>query len=125
MKVEVSNGELLDKLSILEIKLDKIQDDVKLHNIRREKEILYPYCKILLNEEQVQNLYLELVSVNRKLWDVEDLLREKERNKIFDHEFIELARSVYFTNDDRAKIKKKINIITKSELVEEKSYKSY
>lgn len=125
MKVEVSNGELLDKLSILQIKLDKIEDSVKLHNIQHEEEVLRPYCQTLLDNEEVQRLYSELLSVNKKLWDIEDSIREKERNRTFDQEFIELARAVYFTNDDRAKIKKTINIVTQSELVEEKSYKSY
>lgn len=125
MKVEVSNGELLDKLSILQIKLDKIEDSVKLHNIQHEEEVLRPHCQTLLDNKEVQRLYSELLSVNKKLWDIEDSIREKERNQTFDKEFIELARAVYFTNDERAKIKKTINIVTQSELVEEKSYKSY
>lgn len=125
MKVEVSNGELLDKLSILEIKLDKIKDDVKLHNIRHEIEILRPHCQLLLTDDRIHLLFVELSYVNRRLWDVEDNLREKERNKTFDKEFVELARLVYFTNDERARIKKEINVISSSAIVEEKSYESY
>lgn len=125
MKVEVSNGELLDKLSILQIKLDKIKDDVKLRNVKREEEILRPYAQELLLNNLVKQLYSRLVDVNEKLWNVEDTLREKERAKLFDNEFIELARSVYFTNDERAHIKKEINTLTNSAVVEEKSYESY
>lgn len=125
MRIEVSDGELLDKLSILEIKLDKIQNSSKLHNVRSEETSLRPYAQILLDNADVQRLYTSLLSVNKKLWDIEDAIREKERNRQFDDEFVQLARSVYFTNDERADIKKAINLLTNSTLIEEKSYESY
>lgn len=122
MKVEVSNGEILDKLSILEIKLEKIKDENKLKNIQGEYNILKNTSKEIVFDT---NIYEKLLNVNNRLWNIEDKLREKERKKEFDTEFIELARSVYFTNDERADIKRKINIETKSKLIEEKSYKKY
>jgi len=125
MKVDISNGELLDKLSILEIKLDKIKNDVKLYNVRKEADILRPLCESLLRDEKVKLLYDELLRINTELWEVEDVLREKERLQTFDQLFVEYARSVYFTNDKRARIKKEINLLTNSELIEEKSYESY
>lgn len=125
MKVEVSTGEVLDKLSILELKKELISDKDKLINITKEYEILYQVTEKLLHDQEVTILYNKLLEVNRALWYIEDNLREKERYKEFDQEFIELARDVYFTNDKRAEIKKQINIITNSELVEEKSYEQY
>ena len=127
MLVEISNGELLDKITILEIKLTKIQDKEKLINIQKEFDILNPLCnelfKIYGGELQVH--YLALAEINGKLWDIEDWIRECEREKRFDKEFVELARSVYITNDQRCEIKKLINLTTSSGLVEEKSYKDY
>lgn len=127
MKIEISNGELLDKLTILEIKLAKIKDKEKLYNIQKEFDTLSPLAHKLFesNGGQLQNHYLELAEINGELWDIEDRIRDCEREKRFDKEFIELARSVYITNDRRAEIKKIINIITNSDLVEEKSYKDY
>jgi len=127
MKIEVSNGELLDKISILEIKLAKIKDKEKLVNIQKEFDELNPLCKKLFeqSDSQLQNHYLELANINGLLWDIEDWIREAEARKDFGPEFIQLARSVYTTNDRRSEMKKLINITTGSELVEEKSYEDY
>lgn len=127
MLVEISNGELLDKLTILEIKLAEIKDEAKLGNIQKEFDTLNPLVKELFdnNDGQLQNHYLELASINSQLWDIEDRIRECEKAKRFDKEFIELARSVYITNDKRSQIKKIINVTTGSNLVEEKSYEEY
>lgn len=125
MLVEVSNGELLDKFSILQIKLRKIVNSTKLHNIKKESSILEPLCNILFESNSVCEEYQTLLQINEALWDIEDAIREKERRQEFDSEFISLARSVYFTNDRRSEVKKKINLLTDSELTEEKSYESY
>ena len=127
MKIEVSNGELLDKISILELKLLKIEDKEKLINIQKEFDELNPLCQKLFKQfdGQLQNHYLELASINGLLWDIEDWIREAEARKDFGPEFIQLARSVYTTNDRRSEMKKLINITTGSELVEEKSYEDY
>ena len=127
MKIEVSNGELLDKISILELKMLKIEDEEKLINIKKEFEILNPLVIKLFEkyDGQLQNHYLELAKINGELWDIEDWIRDCEREKRFDKEFVELARSVYITNDKRCEVKKLINLMTSSELVEEKSYKKY
>ena len=127
MKIEVSNGELLDKISILELKLLKIEDKEKLINIQKEFDVLNPLCVELFEKfgGQLQNHYLELARINGLLWDIEDWIRDCEREKRFDKEFVELARSVYITNDKRSEVKKLINILTESGLVEEKSYKDY
>ena len=123
MKAEVSNGEILDKLSILEIKLDNVKDESKLENIGREHTALSLVASRI--PASPLELYNDLKSVNQELWDIEDRIRVKERNKEFDQEFIALARSVYQTNDKRAEIKKEINLHTGSNLVEEKSYENY
>ena len=127
MKIEVSNGELLDKISILELKMLKITDKEKLDNILTEFNSLNPLCVVLFEQfgSKLQKLYLQLAKVNSKLWDIEDWIRDCERENRFDKEFIELARSVYITNDERSKLKKEINILTESILTEEKSYKDY
>jgi len=127
MKVEISNGELLDKISILELKLLKIEDKEKLVNIQKEFDTLNPLVVDLFEKHdgQLQNHYLELAKINGELWDIEDWIRDCEREKRFDKEFVELARSVYITNDKRCEVKKIINLITSSGLVEEKSYKEY
>ena len=127
MQVEVSNGELLDKLSILEIKLNKIEDKEKLANVQKEFDTLNPLAKELFEnyEGDLQNHYLELSNINGQLWDIEDWIRDCEKRKDFGNEFIQLARSVYVTNDRRSEVKKIINTITGSELVEEKSYDDY
>ena len=127
MLVEVSNGELLDKISILELKLLKIEEEEKLVNVRKEYETLNPLVQELFenNDSDLENHYMELAKINGELWDIEDQIRDCEREKRFDKEFIELARSVYFTNDRRSEVKKIINVLTGSGLVEEKSYKDY
>lgn len=123
MKIEVSNGEIADKLSIIEIKLEKITDEDKLVNLRKEYIVLNVAMWRILDKKHP--LYKELVEINKKLWVIEDEIRNLESAGIFDQQFIELARSVYFTNDKRSEIKRQINDLTGSKLVEEKSYKSY
>ena len=127
MLVEVSNGELLDKISILELKMLKIEDIEKVANVMTEFDALNPLVIELFEKHdgQLQNHYLELAKINGELWDIEDWIRDCEREKRFDKEFVELARSVYITNDKRCEVKKLINILTSSGLVEEKSYKEY
>ena len=123
MKIEVSNGEVVDKLTILQIKMEMITDDEKLTNIRKEFELLRKAVKKIISIEDP--LYIQLLEVNKKLWKIEDKIRDLERNKNFGNEFIETARSVYFINDLRSKIKKDINNMTGSDLTEEKSYEDY
>jgi hypothetical protein len=124
MKVEVSNGEIVDKISILLIKVEKNKDSNKINNIDKELKQLLPYLdKIGISMEE--ELFKKLKKVNLKLWDIEDKLRKLESQKKFNNEFIELARQVYYTNDLRCVIKKEINIKTKSELIEEKFYNEY
>ena len=127
MKVEISIGELLDKISILEIKLLNIKDEKKSKNVYKELEVLNPYFQDLLDKYgiEIKGLYIKLSNINKTLWNIEDDIREKEKVEEFDEEFVELARSVYITNDQRAAVKKEINLLTKSELVEEKSYSDY
>ena len=124
MNIEVSIGEIVDKLSILNIKKDNITDEVKLENVNKEFIYLHEIVFTTLNVSHDDD-YLSLLDINRKLWDIEDRLRDKERDKVFDTEFIELARSVYITNDKRAELKKEINLKYGSLFVEEKSYKEY
>ncbi|MCX7543913.1 DUF6165 family protein [Marinicella sp. S6413] len=122
----ISVGELLDKVTILEIKKEKIKDPEKLKNVRHELSLLTSICEqenILTDEVKTQKEALK--KVNLTLWTIEDDIRIKEKKSEFDDAFIQLARSVYFQNDDRAAIKKQINLITGSELIEEKSYEDY
>lgn len=129
MKIEVSNGEILDKFTILEIKLQEIKDSTKLANVSKEYESLKPAVESIYNsvrdEAALTSLYRDLLNVNKTLWNIEDLIRDGERENNFGQDFIELARSVYYTNDDRAAVKKKINTLTGSSLTEEKSYQDY
>lgn len=125
MKIEVSIGEILDKISILEIKKARITSQEKLANINREFEELWPLYEQLVTTDEVAWKYFELKRTNEQLWEVEDDLRELEKEGNFEERFVHLARLVYITNDKRAKIKKEINLLTGSELVEEKSYKEY
>ena len=124
MKIEVSHGEIVDKLSILNIKKDNIMDEIKLININKEYLYLHEIVFSKLNISHDED-YVRLLEVNKKLWVIEDKIRGKEREKKFDDEFIELSRSVYHTNDFRSKIKKEINLKYGSEFVEEKSYNKY
>lgn len=125
VKVKISIGELLDKMTILEIKREKITDETKLEHIDHELAELAEVVDELNLLINVPDEVYALLQVNEQLWTIEDRIREKERLKEFDNEFIELARSVYITNDKRADIKKQINIKSNSELVEEKSYADY
>ena len=122
----VSLGEFLDKLTILEIKSERITDPEKLANVRRELETLRrTWAASEYAGREIEPEYSRLKSVNERLWEIEDAIREKERRQDFDEEFIRLARAVYFTNDERAALKKALNLRLGSELVEEKSYTDY
>ena len=119
----ISIGELVDKITILEIKKNKLQNS-KLENVLKELSFL----RKLMAKHQIEitdNLFTQLKEINLKLWNIEDQIRIKEKNKEFDNIFIELARSVYFTNDKRSEIKKRINRLSNSEITEEKSYAEY
>ena len=117
MKIEVSNGEIVDKFTILQIKLEKITDNEKLKFVQKEHTYLEKQVKqIGVRKEYIQKLY----AINRILWNIEDSIRLKEQKSEFDENFIQLARKVYITNDKRATIKKEINIVTKSEFHEVK-----
>ena len=123
INVPISVGELIDKITILEIKKDKLKN-VKLKNILKELSFLRAVLEknnILIPDE----IYFQLKSINLKLWDIEDKIRIKEKNKEFDNEFIKLARSVYLNNDRRSETKKELNIMFNSEIIEEKSYEKY
>lgn len=124
-KILVSNGEILDKFSILQIKQKNCADARQLYNINKEIAILAPLFDNLVNTPDISNLYNELYLINDKLWQIEDDIRTKERLQTFDNEFIELARSVYRTNDIRASLKKQINLLSRSALTEEKIYEKY
>lgn len=126
ISVPVSYGELLDKITILEIKSERISDPDKLANVRRELELLeQTWAEHPASSEDVSSERHRLKQINESLWEIEDQIRIKESNKAFDTEFVALARSVYVTNDDRAAVKKQINLRLGSELVEEKSYQQY
>jgi hypothetical protein len=125
MKIEVSNGEILDKLTILLIKRQEIQDPVKRNNIEKEYMVLLPLYDQLVTDEQTGKLFRDLHEVNKQLWQVEDELRWLENQQDFGALFIKHARSVYVLNDKRAEIKKEINVVTNSEITEEKSYEKY
>ena len=126
LQVPVSVGEVLDKITILQIKLAHISDANKRVNIQNELDALLPLVAgDGFTTDEMQGLMVELKSVNEALWNIEDDIRKKEAAKIFDAEFIKLARAVYVTNDKRAEIKKQINLATGSALIEEKSYESY
>ena len=121
--VPISIGELIDKITILEIKKDKLKN-LKLKNILKELSFL----RAVLEKNSIvipDQIFLQLKSINLTLWDIEDKIRIKEKNKEFDKEFIELARSVYLNNDRRSETKKELNIMFNSEIIEEKSYEKY
>ena len=126
IKIDISVGELLDKITILEIKSERISDADKLANVNKELDVLNRiWNDSSYSGSAIDNEKKELKKINESLWDIEDAIRDKERDKLFDEEFIELARAVYVTNDKRADVKKRINIAVGSELVEEKSYQQY
>jgi len=123
INVPISVGELIDKITILEIKKDKLKN-LKLKNILKELSFL----RAVLEKNSIfipDEIFFQLKSINLKLWDIEDKIRIKEKNKEFDNEFIELARSVYLNNDRRSETKKELNIMFNSEIIEEKSYEKY
>ena len=126
IKIELSVGELLDKISILQIKEERIVDPSKLENINKELDVLMSLWKdSAYSNNNLESETNELKAINEELWAIEDKIRDKERNRVFDKGFIELARAVYITNDKRADIKRIINSKTGSELIEEKSYSDY
>ena len=121
----ISLGELVDKISILMIKKKNISDSIKLQHVNKELDFLQKTLKKNISEDKINEFLLTLVNINSKLWDIEDDIRECEGKRLFDQTFIDLARSVYFTNDERAKVKNDINKTFGSELVEVKSYEEY
>ena len=123
--VPVSVGELIDKLSILHVKKIKVFNEEKLSFINKEFELLYNMSSGYFTDDEVLKLYRQLVEINTKLWEVEDELRILESSKNFDSSFIELARKVYYNNDERFSLKNKINEITNSEVREQKDYINY
>lgn len=123
MKIEVSNGEIADKLTIIEIKLERITNPEKRRNLEKEHGLLQEAVARFLTK--TDPLYRDLYSINTELWDIEDHIRDLERRKDFGPDFIETARAVYFKNDLRSEIKRQINLTTGSGLVEEKSYEKY
>jgi len=123
MKIEVSNGEIIDKKTIIQIKLERIKDDAKLANLKKEYDELAKASVLIIDDNDP--LYKALYDVNCELWDIEDHIRDLERAKDFGEDFIQTARSVYFKNDKRSEIKREINLKTSSALIEEKSYEKY
>jgi peptidoglycan hydrolase CwlO-like protein len=123
MQIEVSNGEIVDKLTIIEIKLKHIQDENKRKNLQTEFDVLNRAVSQIIAKDH--ELYLELLKINQELWDIEDTIRDLERDKDFGDAFVQTARAVYFTNDRRSEVKRKINDLTGSNLIEEKSYQKY
>ena len=121
----ISLGELVDKISILIIKQKNITDETKLDHVKKELDFLQKTLINYVQQEEINNYLENLININSKLWNIEDDIRECERKKLFDQSFIDLARSVYFTNDERAKVKNDINKTFGSELVEVKSYEEY
>ncbi len=123
---EISPGELIDKITILEIKLERLDDTAKIANVRTELETLAATRDAAVPESpELASLTAELKEINGRLWEIEDDIRERERNKDFGLDFVELARGVYMTNDRRSRVKRRINEILGSRLVEEKSYAAY
>ncbi len=126
IQIPISPGELLDKITILQIKSERIQDPAKVANVKVELDLLSNvWRQSVTSDAKIEALTKELKSINEKLWKVEDDIRDEERNKQFGERFIELARSVYIINDDRANAKKKVNLHLNSSIVEEKSYQDY
>jgi len=125
IQAPVSVGELIDKLSILHVKQTKITNEEKLEYINKEFELLYNLSSGYLDNPEIESLYHQLVETNSSLWDIEDRLRVIETEKRFEAEFIDYARKVYFTNDERFRLKNEINLITDSEIREVKEYVKY
>ncbi len=125
-KIPVSWGELYDKVTILEIKLEKLKTKSALKNVKKEyDELIFVSNNNFSNNKDAEKLLRDLKKINKKLWIIEDRIRVKERSKVFDKDFIKLAREVYFTNDERSRIKRNINMTFGSEIIEEKSYAKY
>ncbi len=124
MNIEVFNGEIVDKITISLIKQEKIRDESKIKNVKKELESILP-CLSYMNINEEDEIFQSLKSVNLKLWDIEDKLRMLESKSSFGEEFVALAREVYRTNDKRFNIKSAINKITNSNICEEKSYEKY
>ena len=126
IQIPISPGELLDKITILQIKSERIADATKVANVRTELAMLEQvWSEAVEDDDVIRGLTAELKSINEALWEIEDDIRDEERNKRFGERFIELARAVYVTNDERANAKKKINLHLNSTIVEEKSYQDY
>jgi transcriptional regulator of nitric oxide reductase len=124
--VPVSPGEVLDKITILEIKSERMSDPEKVANVRVELALLQEtWSQAVAEDDVIRELHAQLKEINEGLWEIEDDIRDKERVKQFDARFIELARSVYFTNDRRSEVKKKLNLHLGSQIIEEKSYQDY
>jgi hypothetical protein len=124
--VPVSPGEVLDKITILEIKSERITDPDKLANVRTELALLQrTWVESIQEDDTIRSLHAQLKEINEALWEIEDDIRDKERDKEFDQRFVELARAVYFTNDRRSEVKKQLNLHLGSEIIEEKSYQDY
>jgi transcriptional regulator of nitric oxide reductase len=126
IRVPVSPGEVLDKITILEIKSERMTDPEKVANVRVELALLQQtWSQAVTEDDVIRDLHAQLKEINEALWEIEDDIRDKERVKEFDQRFIELARSVYFTNDRRSEVKKKLNLHLGSQIIEEKSYQDY
>jgi len=126
IKVPVSPGEVLDKITILEIKSERMIDPEKVANVRAELALLQQtWAENIRETKEIQKLHAQLKEINEALWEIEDDIRDKERAREFDERFIELARAVYVTNDRRSQVKKELNLHLGSEIVEEKSYQDY
>jgi hypothetical protein len=126
IKVPVSPGEVLDKITILEIKSERMSDPEKVANVRVELQLLQDTWAANIDDDDViRDLHAQLKAINETLWEIEDDIRDKERVKEFDERFIELARAVYFTNDKRSEVKKRLNLHLGSQIIEEKSYQDY
>jgi hypothetical protein len=123
MKIEVSNGEIIDKLTIIQIKIERIKDKVKQANLQKEYNELIKTSSSIVSISDP--LYKSLYEVNCELWDIEDHIRDLERKKDFGNDFISTARAIYIKNDKRSELKREINIKTSSGLIEEKSYEKY
>ena len=124
--IPISWGELFDKITILQIKKENLQEKNALKNVKTEYDQLNTiYASNFVENEIARNFFNDLKRINKKLWDIEDKIRDKERSKNFNKEFIELARNVYFSNDERSKIKRNINETFGSKIIEEKSYAKY
>ena len=126
IQVPVSPGEVLDKITILEIKSERMEDPVKVANVRIELALLEAtWAQSVTPDPVIQDLHDQLKQINEALWEIEDDIRDKERVKEFGQQFIDLARKVYFTNDRRSEIKKQLNLHLGSQIIEEKSYQDY